>query len=82
LVELSETINLPKGYTAFNLPEDEALESPAAEFESSTKQNGNKLQVHRMIALKKRVYEPSDWNGFRDAVNAYKNSGNYIILTK
>ncbi len=34
------------------------------------------------LALKKRVYEAGDWNGFRNAVNAHKSFGDYIVIKR
>ena len=41
-----------------------------------------KIDIHQKLALKKRVYEAGDWNGFRTAVNAHKAFGNHLIINK
>ena len=38
--------------------------------------------MHQRLALKKRVYEASDWEGFRTAVNTHKRYGDYLIIVK
>lgn len=82
LVELNETIQLPGGYTLVGTPKEDNKQSPAADFEGSLRQDGNKITLHQKLALKKRVYEASDWNGFRSAVNAHKEYGDFLIIKK
>lgn len=82
LVELDETIQLPKGYTLLNEIKNENTQSDAADFEGSLSQQGDKVTLHQKLALKKRVYEASDWDGFRSAVNAHKGFGDYLIIKK
>lgn len=40
------------------------------------------LLLNQKLALKKRVYEAGDWNGFRNAVNAHKSFGDYIVIKR
>lgn len=82
LVEMNETIQLPQGYTLANAPKEDNQQSPAADFEGSLRQAGNTITLHQKLALKKRVYEASDWDGFRSAVNAHKGYGDYLIIKK
>ena len=82
LVELDETIQLPKGYTLLNEAKNESKQSDAADFEGSLSQDGDKITLHQKLALKKRVYEAADWDGFRSAVNAHKSFGDYLIIIK
>lgn len=80
LVEQDETIQLPKGYTLANAPKSDDERSLAADFEGSLSQQGSTIQLSQKLALKKRVYDASDWDGFRSAVNAYKGYGDYLII--
>ena len=82
LVELDETIQLPKGYTLLNEAKNKSKQSDAADFEGSLSQDGDKITLHQKLALKKRVYEAADWDGFRSAVNAHKSFGDYLIIKK
>lgn len=43
---------------------------------------GNKIFLYNKLALKKRVYEASDWDNYRDAVNAHKTYGDYLVIKK
>lgn len=81
LIELTETIQLPKGYKLATTPRESVKKSDAADFEGFVKQEGNSIKLYQKLALKKRVYEPADWNGFRDAVNAHKSFGNHLIIS-
>lgn len=82
LVELDETILLPKGYQLVNGNMKNSQSSTAADFEGSLQQIDGKVVLHQKLALKKRVYEASDWDGFRSAVNAHKDFGEYLIIRK
>ena len=82
LVELDETIQLPAGYKLASDGKEDNTQSSAADFEGSLRQEGNKVVLHQKLALKKRVYEAGDWNGFRDAVNAHKSFGDYIVIKR
>lgn len=82
LVELKENIRLPKGYRLINAPRAEKTTSDAADFQGSLNQQGNTLQITQKLALKKRVYEASEWSGFRDAINAHKSFEDYVVIKK
>ncbi len=82
LVELDETIRLPKGYKLATQPKKDSEKSPAADFEGSLKQEGNAVKLTQKLALKKRIYEASDWDGFRQAVNTHKSYGEYLVINK
>ena len=82
LVELDETIQLPAGYKLVSAAKDETMQGVGADFEGSLVQKGNKVLLHNRLALKKRVYEASDWESFRNAVNAHKAYGEYLVIKK
>lgn len=82
LVELDETIQLPAGYQLAGDGKEDSAQSSAADFEGSLRQDGNKVVLHQKLALKKRVYEAGDWDGFRSAVNAHKSFGDYIVIKR
>ncbi len=83
LVEQEETIRLPKGYTLVSDTKADHLESDAADFEGSLSlEKGQDIVLRQRLTLKKRVYEASDWEGFRSAVNAYKDYSDYLIIKK
>lgn len=82
LVELDETVQLPAGYKLVSAVKDETMQGVGADFEGSLVQKGNKVLLHNRLALKKRVYEASDWESFRNAVNAHKAYGEYLVIKK
>ena len=83
LVEQEETIRVPKGYTLINTPRNDNWRSQAADFEGSLSQGKQQeIVLRQRLALKKRVYDAMDWEGFRTAVNAYKSYGEYIMIKR
>lgn len=82
LMELDETIQLPSGYTLLNDAKADTMQGTGADFEGSLSQQGNKVTLHNKLALKKRVYEASDWDSFCRAVEAHKSYGNYLVIKK
>ena len=83
LVEQEETIRVPKGYTLINTPRNDNWRSQAADFEGSLSQGKQQeIILRQRLALKKRVYDAMDWEGFRTAVNAYKSYGEYIMIKR
>ncbi|MDR1200610.1 MAG: DUF3857 and transglutaminase domain-containing protein [Tannerellaceae bacterium] len=82
LIELNETIQLPKGYKLFTAAKKDTKKSGAADFDGSLQQEGTTIKLYQKLALKKRIYDASDWDGFRDAVNAQKSYGEYLVISK
>ena len=82
LVELDETIQLPAGYKLVSETKEDSKQSSAADFEGYVRQGDGKVVLHQKLALKKRVYEAGDWKGFRNAVNAHKAFGNYLVIKR
>lgn len=82
LVELDETIQLPLGYTLMNKSKEDAMQGTGADFEGSLLQKNGKVVLHNRLSLKKRVYEASDWDSFRKAVEAHKSYGDYLVIKK
>lgn len=82
LVELDETLRLPAGYKLQGEALADELAGQAADFRGSLRQEGNTLKLQTRLALKKRVYEASDWDSFRRAVEASKRYGDYVVLKK
>lgn len=82
LVEFDETIQLPGGYKMITDTKVASKKSVVADFEGSLIQESNYVKLYQQLTLKKRVYEADDWNGFRDAVNAHKGFGDYIVIKK
>ena len=82
LVELDETVQLPEGYALASGSRQSEERSSAADFDGSLQEREGVVTLHQRLALKKRVYEASDWEGFRRAVDAHKAFGDYLIIRK
>ena len=82
LVELEETLRLPSGYQLQGQGLSDELTGEAADFSGALSQKGSILKLRTRLALKKRVYEASDWDSFRQAVESAKLYGDYIVLKK
>ncbi len=75
LVELKETMTLPKGYQKDGVSTTDSstdINSDIASFSSKISSSGNTVTVDTKLSLGKRVYEAGDWTDFRNAVKAYK----------
>lgn len=82
LVELDETVRIPEGYAMVTAPKSDDMQGSGADFTGTLTQEGDKVVLHNTLALKKRVYEPADWESFRNAVNAHKAYGEYVVIKK
>lgn len=82
LVELNEVIRLPKGYSLVAPERSADTNSTAANFSGSLRQEGNSILLHQKLALKKRVYDAGDWDGFRKAINAHKSFADQPLIIK
>lgn len=83
LVELEEEIVIPKGWNLNAVKSFKSTRnSPAADFKGDLNTKGNKITIIQKLALKKRVYEASDWFEFRAAINEHKSYGEPLIIKK
>ena len=83
LLELHETLSLPKGYKMVQEAQRLKEESNVADFVGSIEQQGDKVSINQTLALKKRIYQAEDWSGFRSAVIATKAlSDNMLVFQK
>ncbi|MDE5934307.1 MAG: DUF3857 and transglutaminase domain-containing protein [Muribaculaceae bacterium] len=87
LVELKETMTLPKGYTMDGVSgtgNNVNVDSDIASFSSSVSGADNKVTIDARLSLGKRVYEAGEWSDFRCAVNAYKDlaDSEFVIVKK
>lgn len=80
LVDFEETITIPRGMTAQNCTMDSDISNDAASIKASLKQEDNKIVLRLKAAFNKRVYEASDWKGFKQVVDNFKTYQNYIYI--
>ncbi|MFZ4705370.1 MAG: DUF3857 domain-containing transglutaminase family protein [Bacteroidales bacterium] len=72
-VELGEIITLPSPCKPAYLPEQARSDGTGASSSGGYKLNGDKLNFDFISAFTKRVYDPSDWPSFREAVEIQNN---------
>ncbi|MBN2683084.1 MAG: DUF3857 domain-containing protein [Bacteroidales bacterium] len=82
LVELNEEIILPKNCEKISLPENEKVEGSGADYEGNYLLEGNVLKMKQIAKLKKRRYEPEDWESFRKTVIAQKKFASERVILK
>jgi len=82
LIQLNETITIPKGYKLVGNNLEDNIISEVADFKGSLQQKNNLLILKQSLSLKKRIYEATDWKDFQMAVNKHKDYGQFIILNK
>ena len=70
LIELNETVTLPASMKLKYQPDVKKVTGSGADFESQYTLEGNTLKFSEKVVLKKRVYQPEDWQSFRDAVKS------------
>ncbi|WP_251621259.1 DUF3857 domain-containing transglutaminase family protein [Odoribacter lunatus] len=80
MLQINETIHLPKGYKMKQPERKDQITGNAADFEGTLYQKENVINLYHSLILKKRVYDADDWMNFRNAVNAHKSYGEDIIL--
>ena len=82
LMDFRETVVLPRGYTVRELPVFERTDGSWASFSGGYNVEGNRLVFEERCALKKRVYEPSDYPSFVDAVRGVKRAQEEPVVLK
>jgi hypothetical protein len=70
LVELNETIELPGNSSPVYLPQTDAKSGAVCSFNGGYYLEGHILKLNEKIVLGKRIYDPGEWNEFRDVVSA------------
>lgn len=70
LVEVSEKVTLPSGWTVAAPAAPAAVKSPAAAFEAAYTLAGKTLTVRATHRMEKRLYDAADWPAFRAALTS------------
>ncbi len=81
LIELNETITLPANMSIKFKPEAKSSVG-SVDFESSYTLDGNILKFAQKVVLKKRIYQPEEWQSFRDAVKYQNEYANTPVILK
>jgi hypothetical protein len=79
-VDFVETITLPSGMTMQKSPMKSDVSNSAASIKASLSQAGNKVRLSVDAKFNKRVYDASDWAGFKEVVDTYKKYQDYIYI--
>lgn len=82
LVEIRETISLPKYQSVESMPAVEAVADKNVSFDGGYTLAGNTLYLKENVRMNKRVYEPSDWPAYRQAVINQKHLAAHPIILK
>lgn len=83
LVELNETITLPAFSTSIYLPEEGDINGPAASFSGNYKIENNQLKLSEKITIKKRIFQPNEWDNYKSVVEAqHKFADEKVILSR
>ncbi|HLP59864.1 MAG TPA: DUF3857 domain-containing protein [Candidatus Deferrimicrobium sp.] len=81
-VEVNETIRMPNGYKLNDPGPLKKIDGSGASFTGGIQQKGNDILISKMIKLKKRSYQPEDWQSIRDSVLEFKkpDGGIFVIM--
>ena len=83
LVELNETITLPKVVSSSYLPTEDDIDGSAASFKGSYNLENNQLKLSETITIKKRLFEPEEWDNYKSVVQAQqKFADEKVILSR
>jgi hypothetical protein len=82
LVELNETITLPKGYAMTDGQIDEKYEGKAASCKVNISAQNEKVNISNTIRMEKRVYEAEDWTDVKSSIECYSKANNYLTFEK
>jgi hypothetical protein len=69
LVEINETLTLPKVRSVMLMPETKKAEGSVCSFDGGYQLKGNVLTLKETARYGKRIYDAKDWPEFRDAVS-------------
>ena len=67
-IQITESVNLPKNVSIEYLPSNAIINGSGAAFKSAFYIQDNQLKVTENVKLKKRIYEPEDWESVRETV--------------
>ncbi|MFH2142765.1 MAG: DUF3857 and transglutaminase domain-containing protein [Bacteroidota bacterium] len=82
LIELNETITLPKETEAIYIPSEEKHSGSGADYSGSITLSGKILQISQKASFKKRIYQPEDWESYRNAVKSQNKFSEEKIILK
>jgi hypothetical protein len=82
-IELKELVKLPPGMKVVYMPDARTVDGSGASYTGSYAFNGDNIEMNQRINLKKRIYNPEDWESFKRTVLFQKRfADEKIILSK
>ncbi len=73
---------LPKGYMLEGATKFKNIKGSGADFSGSIRKNGRKLVIKKLLKMKKRIYQPGDWQSFKESVMEFKKPNNGYLVFK
>lgn len=80
LVELEETVTVPPFAEVVYLPEEDNKDGSAATFEGGYEVDNNHIKLYEKIVIKKRLFEPEEWDNYKSVVEAQNKFANEKII--
>ena len=71
-IEISETLRLPAGWKARDLPEAVTMDGPAAALKFSVQQSGGTIEYTLVLDVRQRTIPVADYANYRDVVRAFE----------
>jgi len=75
LIDGTETIKLPKGFSAVDTPASDEIDEPYAYFNGTSSMDGGKLTIRQHAEIRRRQIPPDAYSGFKKAVDEAKEWG-------
>lgn len=80
LVRVRETIVLPRVMSPVTFPQWRDVKSSGADFSGRSTQKGKRITLYREIKLKKRIFQPEEWPGFRDSLRQFREPEHNVLV--
>ncbi len=71
-VEINESMKIQGGGRELQLPVLQKVSGSGADFEGRISRSGNSLNLQAKLSLKKRIFQPEDWDSVRRSVLEFK----------
>lgn len=79
LARIQETIELPSGWTAAELPEPISLDGPAASLQFDIEASGNQIRYTCELAVKRWTIPPDEYANFKAVLDAFENLTGHVV---
>ena len=81
-IEIEDVTKIPTGYEIAWIPELQQVKGSGASFDAEYKLNNGKFILNERADFNKRIYEPEDWDSFREAVKMQKKIADNPVILK